>query len=282
MSKNNPTVEALVKQNNQLRDELLEENKSYYEDLLTYIRTAGLFYDDLEVERLLMQILQDILSAQHDGQSAEAFFGKSPQKAADALIHNLGKASWKEILKLTGIIFGISSFFELLNALTLPGKGINFLVLMLNGLLSFIVIGIVFYGLHRSIYAKIVKSKVLSFLVLWLACMLIIGLFVLIHVLTPPLLTLYLASPVGILMITILLVGLTIAALRRNKEDRKIWWSFLPPVYIMGLIGILSRLPLTEDWLASSNGRITAAVCIGFGLILNWVITYVNIRAEKE
>ncbi|GAY78639.1 hypothetical protein NBRC111894_4193 [Sporolactobacillus inulinus] len=80
MSKNNPTVEALVKQNNQLRDELLEENKSYYEDLLTYIRTAGLFYDDLEVERLLMQILQDILSAQHDGQSAEAFLEKVLRK----------------------------------------------------------------------------------------------------------------------------------------------------------------------------------------------------------
>ncbi|RYL97010.1 hypothetical protein EWH99_13595 [Sporolactobacillus sp. THM7-7] len=282
MSNKNATVEAMVKQNNQLRDELMEENKTYYEDLLTYIRTAGLFYDDHEVESLLMQILQDIISAQNNGQSAEEFFGKNPQQAADELIHNLGKASWKEILKLTGLIFGISSFFELLNALSLPGKGINFLVLILNGLLSFFVIGIVFYVLHRSIYAKIIKGKVVSFLVLWLACMLIIGLFVLIQILTPPLLTVYFANPVGILMITILLVGLTVAALRRNKEDRKIWWSFLPPVYIMGLIGILSRLPLTEDWLASSNGRITAAVCIGFGLILNWVITYVSLRAEKE
>lgn len=282
MNKQKDSVNKIIEQNNQLREKLREENKKYYEQLLVYIRSAGLFYDDYEIENLLLQILQDIISAQEDGQSAEEFFGKSPQLAADELIHNLGKSSRKEILKLAGLVFGISSFFELLSALASPDKGINLLVLIIYGLLSFLFVEIVFFIIHKSIYTKIIRGKVASFLFTWLIFSLMIGSFILIEIFIPPLLTVYLSNYLGIFIISILLIGSVILAFIRSKKDGRMWWPFLPFIWILGLIGIASRLPVTENWMSGSNGRITSAVLTGVGFILFWVLTYLCLREKKE
>ncbi|MCH3963927.1 MAG: DUF1129 domain-containing protein [Clostridium sp.] len=281
MNKQNNSVKKAIETNNQLRKKLTDENKEYYEQLLVYIRSAGLFYDDCEIENLLLQILQDIISAQEDGQSAEEFFGKRPQLAVDELIHNLGKASRKETLKLVGLVFGISSFFELLGALTSPDKGINLLVLIIYGMLSFLFVGIVFFIIHRSIYTKIIKGKVASFLFTWLICSLIIGSFILIERFIPPLFTLHLSNIPAILIISMLLIGSVVLVLIHSKQDGRMWWPFLPFVWISGLIGIASRLPMTENWMSSSNGKITSAVLTGFGFIIFWGLTYLCLREKK-
>ncbi|MFC0903281.1 DUF1129 family protein [Clostridium sp. MT-14] len=282
MNKQNNSVNKIVEQNNQLREKLREENREYYEQLLVYLRSAGLFYDDYEIENLLLQILQDIISAQEDGQSAEEFFGKRPQLAADELIQNLGKSSRKETLKLVGLVFGISSFFELLSALASPDKGINLLVLIIYGLLSFLFVGIVFFIIHKSIYTKVIRGKVASFLFTWLICSLMIGSFILIEIFIPPLLTVHLSNSLGIFIISILLIGSVILAFIRSKQDGRMWWPFLPFIWILGLIGIASRLPVTENWMSGSNGRITSAVLTGVGFILFWVLTYLCLREKKE
>ncbi|APM39116.1 DUF1129 family protein [Clostridium kluyveri] len=281
MSKQGNSVEKMIEENNQLREKLTDNNKEYYEKLLLYIRSAGLFYDDYEVESLLLQILQDIISAQNHGQSAEEFFGKNPQAAADELIHNLGKASKKEILKLVGLVFIISSFFSLLSALTTGDKGINILVLILNGILSFLVVGIVFFILHKGIYKKIITKKFTDFLFIWLFFILIIGLFVLIQLFTPSILTVYLSNLSGICIISILLIGVTAFVFTRNNQVRQIWWSFLPFVWILGVIGIVSRLPLMENYISSNNGKIMIILLTVFGLILFYGLTYLNLRKEK-
>lgn len=283
MNKQDNSVNKIVEKNNQLRKKLKDENREYYEQLLVYIRSAGLFYDDFEIENLLLQILQDIISAQEDGQSAEEFFGKRPQLAVDELIHNLGKASRKETLKLAGLVFGISSFFELLSALTSPDKGINFLVLIIYGLLSFLFVGIVFFIIHRSIYTKIIKGKVVPFLSTWIIWCLIIGLFILIKlIILNTFLTLYLSNTSAILVISMLLIGNVVLVLIRSKQDGRMWWPFLPFIWISGLIGISSRLPMTENWMSGSNGKITSAVLTGFGFITFWVLTYLCLREKKE
>lgn len=282
MNKQDNFVRETIEKNNQLRKKLADENKKYYEQLLLYIRSAGLFYDDYEIESLLMQILQDIISAQKDGQSAEEFFGKSPQLAADELIHNLAKSSRKETLKLVGLVFGISSFFELLSALTSPDKGINLLVLIIYGLLSFLFVGIVFFIIHKSIYTKIIKGKVASFLLTWLICSLVIGLFILVELFIPPLLTVHLPNTLAILIIFMLLIGSVILVFIRSKQDGRMWWPFLPFIWILGTVGIALRLPMTENWMSSSNGKITTAVLTGFGFILFWGLTYLCLKEKKK
>ncbi|BAH06608.1 DUF1129 family protein [Clostridium kluyveri] len=281
MSKQGNSVEKMIEGNNQLREKLTDNNKEYYEKLLLYIRSAGLFYDDYEIESLLLQILQDIISAQNNGQSAEEFFGKNPQVAADELIHNLGKASKKEIFKLIGVVFIISSFFSLLSALTTRDKGINILVLILNGILSFLVVGIVFFILHKGIYKKITIKKFTDFLFIWIFFVLIIGLFVLIQLFTPSILTVYLSNLSGICIISILLIGVTVFTFTRNNQIRQIWWPFLPFVWILGVIGIASRLPLMENYISSNNGKIMIVLLTVFGLILFYGLTYLNFKKGK-
>ncbi|WP_368491019.1 DUF1129 family protein [Clostridium sp. BJN0013] len=281
MSKQGNSVEKMIEENNKLREKLTDNNKEYYEKLLLYIRSAGLFYDDYEVESLLLQILQDIISAQNHGQSAEEFFGKNLQVAADELIHNLRKSSKKEIFKLIGLVFSISSFFYLLGVLTTKDRGINILVLILNGLLSFLVVGIVFFILHKGIYKKIITKKFTDFLFIWLFFVLIIGLFVLIQLFTPSILTVYLSNLSGICMISILLIGITVFTFTRNNQVRQSWWTFLPFVWILGVIGIVSRLPLMENYISSNNGKIMIILLTVFGLILFYGLTYLNFRKEK-
>lgn len=281
MNKRNNLLEKMIEENNELRKKLTENNKEYYEQLLVYIRSAGLFYDDYEVESLLLQILQDIISAQNHGQSAEEFFGENSQGAADELIHNLGKASKKETFKLTGLVFIISSFFSILSSLTNKDEGINILVLFLNGLLSFLVVAIVFFIFHKGIYKKITTKKFTDFLFIWLFFILVIGLFVVIQLFTPSILTLYLWNPLAICIIFILLGGVTVFIFTRNNTTRKVWGTFLPFVWILGIIGVASRLPLTENYMSSNNGKTMIVLLLVFGLILFYGLTYLNSKNQK-
>jgi uncharacterized membrane-anchored protein len=282
MNKHNKLAKELVNTNNELREKLTSENKKYYEDLLVYIRTAGLFYDDYEIENLLMQILQDIMCAQDNGESAEDFFGKSPKIAANELIHNLGKSSKKETLKLVGLVFGISSLFTLMSALSSEGKGINVIVLILNALLSFLFVKIVFIIVHKSIYTKVTNKKLSFVLFLWLPITIAIGLYVFIELFTPPILVIQLQDTMKIFIIAILLIVSTTFIFIHNKRDGNMWLPFLPFIWILGAIGICQNVPLTRNWMASSNGKIITITLTILGAIIFWVLTYFNLKDNKE
>ncbi|MBA1435266.1 hypothetical protein EQ827_08475, partial [Lactobacillus bombi] len=62
MMKQTQKVANLIEQNNQLQKSLIATNAQYYNDLLLYVRSAGIFYNDWEVETCLMEILQDIIA----------------------------------------------------------------------------------------------------------------------------------------------------------------------------------------------------------------------------
>lgn len=282
MNKHNKLAKELVNTNNELREKLTSENKKYYEDLLVYIRTAGLFYDDYEIENLLMQILQDIMCAQDNGESAEDFFGKSPKIAANELIHNLGKSSKKETLKLVGLVFGISSLFTLMSALSSEGKGINVIVLILNALLSFLFVKIVFIIVHKSIYTKVTNKKLSFVLFLWLPITIAIGLYVFIELFTPPILVIQLQDTMKIFIIAILLIVSTTFIFIHNKRDGNMWLPFLPFIWILGAIGICQNVPLTRNWMVSSNGKIITITLTILGAIIFWVLTYFNLKDNKE
>lgn len=53
--------------NNELRKNLNDENKIFYENLLLYLRIEGFSRDENKIETHLLIILQDILEAQNDG-----------------------------------------------------------------------------------------------------------------------------------------------------------------------------------------------------------------------
>lgn len=279
MSKQETNIQIIINQNNELREKLTEGNKAFYEDLLVYTRTAGLLYNDQEIESNLMQILQDILLAQNDGESAESYFGKNPQEVADELIQNMGKVSKKEFLKLVGLLFGISSFFSLFSQLTSIGNQLNLLVLVLNGLISLLGVSAATYAVHKSVYLKIARKKYLSFLLIWLASCLIIGAFVLVEIFTPSVFILTIPNLGVMIIIVVLVLAVTINAITSAKEKQILRWALIPFVWSMGGVGLAMRFEATQAFMLSTNGKIMTAVLAVVGLIIYVGLSYL---ATKE
>ena len=86
----------------------------------------------------------------------------------------------------------------------------------------------------------------------------------------------------GILVIVILIIAVTIWVFSHKKQDRKIWLPFLPFIWILGIIGIASRLAFAEKWMASSNGKIIIVILTVFGMIVFWGLTYFSLKEKKE
>lgn len=280
MNKKNSKAKELIKKNNELRENLSAENKEYYENLLLYIRTSGLFYDEYEVETLLIQILQDIISAQESGTSAIDFFGKSPQEAADELVSNLGHESKIQILKYAGILFCISVFFPIFDMLG-TDKGINPIVIVLDGLVSFIALKVILIVLHKGIYTKFIKNKIISFILLWIFFALIIGLFVLIYIFSPNIWNLHIASSIKIIIIAIILFLSIFELSVKKHEDKNMLVPFIPPIWALGLFGICSNIPWTKALISTKNGKIVSVILILAALFLFYILTYFLNREKK-
>ncbi|MDT2834976.1 hypothetical protein P7H70_13095 [Vagococcus carniphilus] len=84
-------TEKLIEKNNNLRELLSAENKEYYEQILIYIRTKSFFHDELDIEKILLEILQDILEAQKNSENAVDYFGNNPQNTLDDILSQLPK-----------------------------------------------------------------------------------------------------------------------------------------------------------------------------------------------
>ncbi|MCH4171170.1 MAG: hypothetical protein LKF36_08095 [Lactobacillus sp.] len=79
-------ADAFSQQNLVLRQQLTPENRSYYEDIIVYVRGRSFFKNDQVVEQSLLEILQDLIDAQNHGQSAADYFGHEPAVTAKALL----------------------------------------------------------------------------------------------------------------------------------------------------------------------------------------------------
>lgn len=99
----------LVERNNELQKHLTEENRKYYGNLLVYIRIMSIIRDEEKSEEMLLEILEDILEGQENGQSAEHYLGKNPKQVADNIIHELPVNiidTIKMIIGSLGIVYG--------------------------------------------------------------------------------------------------------------------------------------------------------------------------------
>jgi uncharacterized membrane-anchored protein len=88
------TAKEMIEINNVRRENLHEGNKKYYEDMLIYIRSSDV--DEQAGEELLLEILEHLLEAQGNGQSAEEIFGNKPKQYCDELLEGLPKESLKD------------------------------------------------------------------------------------------------------------------------------------------------------------------------------------------
>ena len=75
-----------IKENAKLQEFLNPVNDDYYGNLLLYVRSRSFLKDENVLEEALLEILQDILDAQENGETAEDYFGKQPKEIADDLL----------------------------------------------------------------------------------------------------------------------------------------------------------------------------------------------------
>lgn len=108
----------LIKENNQVREQLSSENKAFYEDLLIVVRAKSLFRKETVYEETLLAILQDLLEAQAAGQTAEHYLGRNIYTLADEIVSETPRENKLRMLKFVLSCWVIYLFFS--NVPSLP------------------------------------------------------------------------------------------------------------------------------------------------------------------
>lgn len=145
------TAKEMIELNNDRREKLNEANKKYYEDMLVYIRMSDVAERD--GEELLLEILEHLLEAQENGQSAVEVFGDQPKKYCDELLRDLpkepvGNKLWMYFyITASGMCwyFLVDGIFSLFMS---PEKGLP---------LTPIIVSIVFFGAVVLLILKLMK-----------------------------------------------------------------------------------------------------------------------------
>ncbi|EMA6344515.1 DUF1129 domain-containing protein [Bacillus cytotoxicus] len=275
----NNTAKQLVEQNSKLREQLSPENKIYYEDILLYMRTFGFFYEELETEQHLMVILQDILEAQKHGESAEEYLGKNPKEVVDQLTKQFDKPSWKSIFKISGLIFLISMFYDIVGSFTAPSLQINGFVILLNGIFSVAFVYGVFKLLHLSIYMKTQLPRLIKFFVVWIIAMIPFGVFILIRLYTPKQGILKISTPFDWIAILVILIVSIVYVISKKKRE---FFGGLTFVVTLGIFGLLLRIPQTKEFVQGGKNQTFVILSIILPIALYILVEWLLFRKMED
>lgn len=221
----------LIKENNEKRELLNEENREDYEEMLSYTRLTS--KSEQQTEEILMELLDHLLVAQEEGKTAKDIFGEDLKAYCDELISELPKETRKDqlifLLYLSLNLLGIvATFVGIANYLTFRffelgtetfdfylGTGISIVVIDLILLAGFVYI--VLLWINGSIFKKKPVKKWMEFLQIWVLTMIYIGLTLLIFMFMPPF-----GNPVSVSYLAVVGVGLVLylASVVMNKKMR--------------------------------------------------------------
>ena len=121
----------LLKHNNELRLQLNEENKKYYEELLVACRMKNTTKNETALEIQLLEILQDLIIYQKQGKSFTDVFGNDINKLSSSIIAELPKENKIKILRFSLVyllIFIISSLVPSVFTRTIEPINIMFFI----------------------------------------------------------------------------------------------------------------------------------------------------------
>ena len=98
-------ITDLIKQNNELRSQLNEENKKYYEELLIACRMKNTTKKESELEIQLLEILQDLILYQKQGKNFTDVFGNDIHKLSSSILLELPKENKVKLLRFILVYF---------------------------------------------------------------------------------------------------------------------------------------------------------------------------------
>ncbi|HJE45416.1 hypothetical protein [Levilactobacillus namurensis] len=146
-------TQATLDEINRLTEQLAPADQAYFTDLQLYLSTAGLFYDEAQLNDQLLNMLLDLREANQHGQSAQAFFGNDPQTMGNHLIQQFPQPKLRDQLGLFSLLVGISWLFQILSSpQTAGGLSLNLVAFILVPILEICAIILIIRILHTSIY----------------------------------------------------------------------------------------------------------------------------------
>ena len=98
-------ITDLIKQNNELRSQLNQENKKYYEELLIACRMKNTTKKESELEIQLLEILQDLILYQKQGKNFTDVFGNDIHKLSSSILLELPKENKMKLLRFILVYF---------------------------------------------------------------------------------------------------------------------------------------------------------------------------------
>ena len=98
-------ITDLIKQNNELRSQLNQENKKYYEELLVACRMKSTTKKESELEIQLLEILQDLILYQKQGKNFTDVFGNDIDKLSSSILLELPKENKVKLLRFILVYF---------------------------------------------------------------------------------------------------------------------------------------------------------------------------------
>lgn len=266
---------------NTLEKKLKKGNVTYFDDLRSYLLTAGIFYNEAVVNQQVYEILVDILEAQKNGEIAEDYFGKNPQQVGNELIKNFPKENAKK--KLTFSLYIMCAFwvFQLVSDLAKPGLlQLNILSYLVTGLLSILVVQFIFFLVHRSIYLKptnpLRKNKIVGFIFLWVIATIVLAGYIGIWMKMPKVLMLPIPYPIDIVLILALVGGISFVVM---KEKMREFYPILLFITVLGGIGLISRFPMTAHLLSGKNGSM---IILGIIIVTYIIYLFFSNRQMKK
>lgn len=272
------TTKELIQQNNTLREKLNEDNKNYYEDLLTYMRMNSFFKNEKQVEEILLEILQDLLDAQRDGLQAEECFGQAPKETADEMDKKLG-VSFSEIVKIFSIVFGINVAITAVPNLAFPETSINMIGIIGSAIVTLLAIFILFAVIKNSIYGEEKVNNKVASAVFGLSVVAILVVNLSTPFLTPSIWTVSPSSVVSVSLLFLLAGGYSWWVLKQPKDKKRYWQTMMVLAWFFAFVGLLNHWSVTASMMNTTSAKVVLiGSIIGFSLFIRFVMK----REEKE
>ncbi|BCA86939.1 hypothetical protein EsVE80_24620 [Enterococcus saigonensis] len=262
-------TKEIIQLNANLQTQLTSVNEEYYGDLLVYVRTLAFLRDEQQTEELLLSILQDILDAQKNGRTAEAYFGKKPKEFADEIIQQL-PFNVVDTAKLVAYGIGAYFLFSILPTLINPTRPFDVGTFSLTSIYvgAFSIFALWVFG--KSTYHVRRSFKLLA--AVFIGFLFAGGIAVNIFVSTP--LKIYFGGFLG--SATILIVALISGYLLAKQDNKKIWLPLIPVLTTSAFLGIFSRLPISSHYFdfSTQQGKTILAVTLCIALFLQFVLLF--------
>lgn len=267
-------AKELIELNNTYREQLNEENKEFYDDILVYIRAKSFFKDERQVEESLLEILTDIIEAQNQEVKASDYFGKNPKEISDEILKNTNKMSFKDMIKLILSTMGLYTLVTVLPKLINPSEGLDLGKFFIGLVITFLFAEFIINFVGNTVYSN--KSKKLTFTIVALFCI-YICLIISMKQFLPTMFEIKLTGAVGITIISILGVVGIIYGLKE-----KLFYSFLPIILVACTLGILNRLEFTKFLINEELGKTISILAMVIAFVLMYLITYLQTRDKKN